>query len=109
MSIVTDSQPVEAPKDYTKSTIFHLYSLFGSKEEVSEMQERFQKGGTGYGDFKKHLFEKLWEHFRPMRERREELLADKLYVDELLVNGARRANEVANEVMRRVRSAVGLD
>jgi hypothetical protein len=44
-----------------------------------------------------------------MRKRREELLADKLYVDELLVRGARRANEVANEVMTRVRTAVGLD
>jgi tryptophanyl-tRNA synthetase len=109
MSIVTDSQPVEAAKDHTKSTIFHLFSLFGSKEEVAQMQERFQKGGTGYGDFKKQLFEKLWEHFRPMRQRREELLADKLYVDDILVRGARRANEVANEVMTRVRAAIGLD
>ena len=73
------------------------------------MRERFEKGGTGYGDFKKQLFERLWEHFQPMRKRREELLADKLYVDELLVRGARRANEVANEVMTRVRAAVGLD
>ncbi len=109
MSIVTDSKPVEAPKDPASSTVFHLFSLFGSKEEVGEMRERFEKGGTGYGDFKKQLFERLWEHFQPMRKRREELLADKLYVDELLVSGARRANEVANEVMTRVRAAVGLD
>jgi tryptophanyl-tRNA synthetase len=106
---VTDSKPVEAPKDPASSTVFHLFSLFGSKEEVATMRENFEKGGTGYGDFKKHLFERLWEHFRPMRKRREELLADKLYVDELLVRGARRANEVANEVMTRVRAAVGLD
>ena len=72
------------------------------------MQERFRKGGTGYGDFKKELFEKLWEYFSPMRKRREELLADKLYVDEVLVRGARRANEVADDVMTRVRAAVGL-
>ena len=109
MSIVTDSKPVEAPKDPASSTVFHLFSLFGSKEEVAAMRERFEKGGTGYGDFKKQLFERLWEHFQPMRKRREELLADKLYVDELLVRGARRANEVANEVMTRVRAAVGLD
>jgi len=109
MSIVTDSQPVEASKDHRTSTIFHLFSLFGSKEEVAEMQQRFEKGGTGYGDFKKQLFEKLWEHFRPMRQRREELLADKLYVDDILVRGARRANEVANDVMTRVRAAIGLD
>jgi tryptophanyl-tRNA synthetase len=108
MSIVTDSKSVEAPKDPASSTIFHLYSLFASSDEIAEMRARFLKGGTGYGDFKKQLFEKLWEHFAPMRKRREEILADKLYVDEVLVRGARRANEVADEVMERVRSAVGL-
>jgi hypothetical protein len=43
-----------------------------------------------------------------MRRRREELLADKSYVDGILARGAERANEVANDVMRRVRRAVGL-
>jgi tryptophanyl-tRNA synthetase len=108
MSIVTDSKPVEAPKDPAGSTIAHLFSLFASKAEIAEMHERFKKGGTGYGDFKKQLFEKLWEYFSPMRKRREELLIDKLFVDEVLVRGARRANEVAEEVMTRVRAAVGL-
>ena len=109
MSIVTDSKPVEAPKDHATSTIFQLYSLFASKNEIAEMRERFRKGGTGYGDFKKQLFEKLWEYFSPMRKRREKILADKLYVDSVLVRGARRANEIANDVMTRVRSAVGLN
>jgi tryptophanyl-tRNA synthetase len=108
MSIVTDSKPVEAPKDPATSTIFQLFSLFGSKNEVAEMREKFQKGGMGYADFKKQLFEKLWQYFSPMRKRREELLADKLYVDDILGHGAKRANEVADEVMTRVRAAVGL-
>src|SRR5213079_2285192 len=60
MSIVTDSTPVDAPKDPASSTIFKLYSLVASKNEIAEMRERFLKGGTGYGDFKKQLFEKLW-------------------------------------------------
>ncbi len=108
MSIVTDSTPVEAPKDSSKSTILHLYSLFASKDEIANMRERFQKGGTGYGDFKKELFEKLWGYFAPMRKRREEILADKTYIDKVLARGAKRANEVADQVMRRVRDAVGL-
>jgi tryptophanyl-tRNA synthetase len=108
MSIVTDSTPVETPKDPGKSTIFQLYSLIASKDEIARMRERFTKGGTGYGDFKKELFEKLWEYFSPMRKRREEILADKLYIDNVLVRGAKRANEVADHVMERVRAAVGL-
>jgi tryptophanyl-tRNA synthetase len=108
MSIVTDSTPVEAPKDPATSTIFKLYSLVASKDEIAEMRERFVKGGTGYGDFKKQLFDKLWEYFTPMRKRREEVRKDKSYVDDVLARGARRANEIADQVMDRVRKAVGL-
>src|SRR6195256_4501735 len=106
MSIVTDSTPVEAPKDPERSTIIQLYSLFASKDEMASMLERFKKGGTGYGDFKKELFEKLWEYFAPMRKRREEILREKNYIDNVLARGAKRANEVANQVMQRVRAAV---
>jgi tryptophanyl-tRNA synthetase len=108
MSIVTDSTPVEAPKDPARSTVFQLYSLCATKNEIAEMRGRFQKGGTGYGDFKKELFEKLWEYFAPMRKRREEILADKTYIDNVLARGAKRANDIANQVMQRVRAAVGL-
>src|ERR1041385_9217645 len=108
MSIVTDSTPVEAPKDPERSTIVQLYSLFATKDQVANMIERFKKGGTGYGDFKKELFEKLWEYFQPMRQRREEILSDKAYVDDVLGRGARRANEISDQVMDRVRKAVGL-
>jgi tryptophanyl-tRNA synthetase len=108
MSIVTDSTPVETPKDPARSTVFQLYSLFATKNEIAEMRDRFKKGGTGYGDFKQQLFEKLWEYFAPMRKRREEILADKSYIDNVLKRGAKRANQVAEQVMERVRGAVGL-
>src|SRR5437867_12260285 len=108
MSIVTDSTPVEASKDPTNSTILKLYSLIASKNEIAEMRQRFLKGGTGYADFKKQLFEKLWEYFAPMRKRREEILRDKSYIDDVLARGAKRANEIADQVMQRVRAAAGL-
>ncbi len=108
MSIVTDSTPVEASKDPAKSTIFKLYSLVASKDENAAMREQFLKGGTGYGDFKKQLFDKLWEYFAPMRKRRDEILRDKAYIDDVLARGAKRANEIADQVMQRVRAAVGL-
>src|SRR5438445_13913 len=108
MSIVTNSTPVEAPKDPEKSTIVQLYSLFATKDEIANMRGRFKKGGTGYGDFKKELFEKLWEYFAPMRKRRDEIVRDKSYIDNVLARGAKRANELADPVMQRVRAAVGL-
>jgi tryptophanyl-tRNA synthetase len=108
MGIVTDSTPVEAPKDPERSTVIQIYSLFASKDGVANMRERFMKGGIGYGDFKRELFEKMWEYFAPMRKRREELLRDKSYIDNVLARGAKRANEIADQVMARVRKAVGL-
>ncbi|MEY2572215.1 MAG: tryptophanyl-tRNA synthetase, partial [Verrucomicrobiota bacterium] len=76
MSMVTDSTPVEAPKDPDNSTIVQLFSLFATREETETMRDAFRKGGTGYGDFKKQLFGKLWEYFEPMRQRRAEILKD---------------------------------
>jgi tryptophanyl-tRNA synthetase len=108
MSIVTDSVAVEAPKDPAQSIILKLYSLVASKDEIADMRERFLKGGTGYGDFKKQLFEKVWVYFAPMRKRREEILKDKSYIDDVLARGAKRANEIADQVMDHVRKATGL-
>ncbi|HEX8280316.1 MAG TPA: tryptophan--tRNA ligase, partial [Chthoniobacterales bacterium] len=108
MSIVTDSTPVEAPKDPDAATIVQLYSLVASEAETSAMEEAFRSGGTGYGEFKKQLFAKTWDYFAAMRARREEILAQPDYIDEVLARGAERANEIAGQVMTRVRQAVGL-
>ena len=108
MSIVTDSTPVEAPKNPDASSILQLFSLVASSEETTALRTAFTKGGTGYGDFKKQLFDRLWEFFAPMRQRREEILAQPGYIDGVLAKGAERANAIADTVMKRVRSAVGL-
>ena len=72
------------------------------------MEDQFRAGGVGYGEFKKRLFAALWEYFASMRRRREEILADPGYVELVLREGRLRANQVAEEVMSRVRSATGL-
>src|SRR5437763_1488703 len=99
MSIVTDSTPVEATKNPETSTIVQLYSLFASPAEVEQMRKQFRKGGTGYGEFKKQLFEQLWNFFSPMRQRRQEIVNDPSYIDDVLSRGAERARSVADSVM----------
>ncbi len=108
MGITTDSTPLEASKDPAHSTIVALYRLFASEADVRKMEDDFRAGGIGFGDFKKRLFEALWEHFRPMRERRAELAADPGYVDTVLREGGQKARAVATQTMERVRAAVGL-
>jgi len=108
MSIQTDSTPVEAPKPTDDSAILGLYKLVASEADYAAMVEKFQAGGTGYGDFKKTLFAAVWEYFAPMRARRAEIAADPGYVDGVLREGAAKANAIASDVMTRVRRAVGL-
>ena len=108
MGLVTDSTPVESPKDPADSTILALYRLVASPEDAARMEDEFRAGGVGYGDFKKRLFGALWEYFAPMRARRAEILAEKSYLDDVLAHGARQARAAASHVMHRVRSAVGL-
>ena len=108
MRIVTDSTPVEAPKPVENSTILALYKLFASPEAYAAMVADHERGGCGYGDFKKRLADAYWEFFAPMRARRDEILADHGYVDRVLAAGAERARAEAARVLDRVRHAVGL-
>lgn len=108
MRIPTDSTPIEDPKPMEGSIILQLYKLFASAEGYDAMVQDFQNGGCGYGDFKKRLFDAYWEYFRAARARREELIANPDYVDQVLQNGAIKARETATQVLDRVRRAVGL-
>jgi tryptophanyl-tRNA synthetase len=108
MSLKTDSTPVEQPKHLEQSTILALYKLVASPADYALMEDQFRVGGVGYGEFKKTLFAALWEYFAPMRQRRGEILADPGYVELVLREGRLRANQVAEEVMSRVRLATGL-
>ena len=109
MSIITDSTPVEDPKDPNQSIIIDLFNLVGSTEDVELMKSDFLKGGIGYGDFKKRLFEAFWDYFQPMRQTRDELLEDLNYVDNVLKAGAEKAREAAKLTLKRARKACGIE
>jgi tryptophanyl-tRNA synthetase len=108
MKIPTDSTPVQDPKPTGDSTILALYKLFASPEDYAVMLADHERGGIGYGDFKKRLADAYWDYFGPMRARRAEILADPGFVDQVLAAGALRAREVAGKVLERVRNATGL-
>ncbi|MCP5546783.1 MAG: tryptophan--tRNA ligase [Akkermansiaceae bacterium] len=108
MRIQTDSTPVEEPKPTEDSSILALYKLFASEGDYQTMLADHQNGGVGYGDFKKRLADAYWDFFAPMRARRDEILADPGYVDQVLADGAARARVEAAKVLSRVRKATGL-
>ena len=108
MRIVTDSTPLEQPKDPDKCNVFALLKLVTSAEELEEWENRYRSGGMGYGEAKKRLAELMIDYFKPFRQKRAELENNLDYVRELLANGAKRAKAVAVKTLAEARKAVGL-
>ena len=108
MGIKTDSTPVEAPKAIEGSSILALYKLVANEADYAAMVADHERGGVGYGDFKKRLLAAVTEYFAPFREKRAEIVADPKYVDRVLAEGAEKARAVARKTLARVRDAVGL-
>lgn len=108
MRIVTDSTPVEAPKDPGKCNIFSLLKLVASPEELADWDNQYRSGGMGYGQAKKRLAELVIEYFAPYRQKRAELEENVGDVKAMLESGARRAKAVAMETLTKARKAVGL-
>ena len=109
MKIVTDSTPMEAPKNPDTCNIFKLFKLMATPEEQEELRARYLAGGMGYGHAKQALYEKYIEYFAPMRERRKHLLENPKEVEDILQYGAERARKVAQATLTRARIAVGLE
>ena len=107
MSIVTDSTPLEEPKN-PDNNITKLYSLFATEEEVNALKEKFLAGNFGYGHAKTELFDKFMDYFAPFQKKREELLQNMDYVNEILKKGALKAREIATKKVDEVRDVVGI-
>ena len=107
MGIVTDSTPLEEPKN-PDNNITKLYSLFSTEKELNIMKEKFVAGNYGYGHAKKELLERILDYFKEQREIRFKLENNLDYVNKILREGSIKANELASKKMKEVREVVGL-
>lgn len=108
MSIKSDSTPLEAPKALEGSLIGDIYKLFGSPAQYLDLSDRLEKGGMGWGHAKQELFEVLDTALRDPRERYLQLRADEQSLKRILNQGAERAAIISQNVLARVRQAVGI-
>jgi tryptophanyl-tRNA synthetase len=108
MGIVTDSKSMEEPKEPEGNSIYELYKLFASADEVAEMAAKFRAGNYGYGHAKKELLAAYHRLFDPFREKREELAKDPDALEDILREGAKKARATAAPLMEKVRAAVGI-
>jgi tryptophanyl-tRNA synthetase len=107
MGIITDSTPMEEPKDPDACNAFALYSLLANDEQVAEMRQNYLGGNYGYGHAKQAFFELILEEFKEERARFDELIAQPELIEKLLQEGAGKAEPVANAVLGRLKAAIG--
>jgi tryptophanyl-tRNA synthetase len=106
--IVTDSTPVEAPKNPQTCPLFNLFRLFAAPAELAIVDRRYREGGIGYGEVKTRLAEVMIERFAGARDRRAEWLAHPERVAEVRAAAAGRARATARAVLDRARAACGV-
>lgn len=107
MSIVTDSTPLEQPKNCKSCNVFKLYELLASESQISELKTKYEGGNFGYGHAKQALFELILEHFSNERERFNYLMKNTDEIEAELLKGAEKARVIAQSVLQRVRKKVG--
>ncbi|MEW6501430.1 MAG: tryptophan--tRNA ligase [Thermodesulfobacteriota bacterium] len=108
MAIVTDSKPVEEPKDPDRCNLYNIYKLFAPADRLAEVRGLYLNGGAMYGKIKLELLDLLIETFGPAQEKRAQLLADPGQVRDILHKGAEKARAKAAITLDLVRDRAGL-
>lgn len=106
--IVTDSKPIEEPKNPDTCPVFNLLKLLADPDETLKWSERYKSGGMGYGEVKKRLGELINSRFAEAREIRQTWASDPVRLEEVRRMGAERARKTARIVLDRARNACGL-
>ena len=107
MSIVTDSTPIDQPKDYEHCNVYNIYKLFATEQQCAELAEKYKTPGFGYGHAKLALYDLLMELTDGPRKIYNDYMDHPDTLDDVLKDGAKRASVKMNEVLGRVRDAVG--
>ncbi|RAU82587.1 tryptophan--tRNA ligase [Pontibacter arcticus] len=107
MSIVTDSTPLEEPKNPDDDTTFKLYSLLASAEEIEAMRRNYENGGYGYGHAKQALYELIITKYAKERELFNYYITNLPEIDKKLHEGAEKAKAIGSQVLKRVREKIG--
>ena len=108
MSIKTDSLPIESIKNPNTCNVFKLYSLIGKDAQVKQMKENYERGGYGYGEAKSQLFELILETYSKQRNTYNYLMDNRSEIDQILKEGSIRAKKIADQVIKRVKSKLGI-
>lgn len=106
-SIVTDAKAPGEPKSTEGSALFEIYQAFATEAETQAMRQAYADG-IAWGEAKRILFERVEQEIGPMRARYEQLMANPAQIEDILIEGSKRARQIATPLLAQLREAVGL-
>ncbi|QCK14851.1 tryptophan--tRNA ligase [Mangrovivirga cuniculi] len=107
MSIITDSTPLEEPKDPDTCNVYGIYSLLGTEEETKQLREKYLAGNFGYGHAKKELLGLILDKFSEEREKYNYYMENLEELHAELEKGEEKAREIARPTLDKVRKVLG--
>ncbi len=107
MSIVTDSKSLEEPKNPEEDNVYNIFRLIASESESKIMREKYLAGNYGYGHAKKELLGLILDKFNNQRKLFNEYYHDEMLLDEELEKGEKKARDIGNAVLDRVKFVLG--
>ena len=107
MSIVTDSLPIEEPKNPESCNVIKIFRLIAEREAIENMENEYRAGGYGYGHAKLALYETILAKFHFERIRFEELMKDPDEIYRALDSGGKKARIIAQETLNKVKKSLG--
>lgn len=107
MGILTDSTPLEEPKNPDTCNVFALYRLLAKEKEIDDMRQNYIQGGFGYGDAKQALFKLITTKFKKERETFNDLMDNPAHLEQILEKGEEKARAIILDVVGRVREKLG--
>jgi tryptophanyl-tRNA synthetase len=105
--IITDSTPLEAPKNPDTDNVFAIYKLIGSTEQTEELREKYLAGNFGYGHAKQALFELIVSKYAKEREAFNFYMSNLPELEKKLQLSEAKATVIAREVIEKVRKKLG--
>ena len=108
-TIVSDSTPLEAPKNPDTDNTYAIYSLLASEEQKQSLREKYLAGNFGYGHAKQELYELILQKYSKEREAFNFYMSNPVELDRKLEQGEAKARVIAHEVLHRVRKKLGFE
>ena len=97
------------PGEPEKCPVWQLHLVYSDEERKQWVQNGCRTAGIGCLDCKQPVIEAVLAELEPIRERAKEYLEDPTLVRNIIADGCEKAGKLAQETLRDVREAMGLN